>query len=469
MTYRKESDTLGEVSIPAEKLWGAQTQRSLQNFRIGNHLMPYEVIEALAVIKECSARVNADLGLLDKQKAKWIQTASREIQSGKLKEHFPLSVWQTGSGTQTNMNVNEVIANRAGQLSGGRVGDKKIHPNDDVNKSQSSNDTFPSAMKIAVYRLVSTPLLKSLSLFETALSEKEKAFENIVKIGRTHLMDAVPLTLGQEFSGYREQIRSAKKEIKQALPSLSELALGGTAVGTGINTTPDFAEKTCEFIAEKTGFPFKSANNKFAEIAAHDSLVALSGKLRVLAVAVMKIVNDIRLLAGGPRAGLGELRLPVREPGSSIMPGKVNPTQCEALSMVCAHVMGADVSVGLGGAMGHLELNTFKPLIIYNLITSLHLLTDGLNSFRENCLSDLQADEKRIQNFMENSLMLVTALTPQIGYDKSAEIAKSAHLRGTTLKEEAVRLKYLTEKEFDRLVCPKDMIRPNLTKFGKKT
>ena len=462
MARRKETDTLGEVFIPAEKLWGAQTQRSLENFKIGNHLMVYEVVEALALIKECAARVNADLGFLDQRKAKWIRQAAREIQSGKLKEHFPLSIWQTGSGTQTNMNVNEVIANRAIQLSGGQVGDKSIHPNDDVNKSQSSNDTFPSAMKMAVYCLVNSSLLKSLSLFEKTLAEKEKEFSDVVKIGRTHLMDAVPLTLGQEFSGYREQIRAAKEVITQTLPPLLNLPLGGTAVGTGLNTAPDFAEKICECISEKLEYPFKSASNKFAEIAAHDSLVALSGSLRGLAVAVMKIVNDIRLLGSGPRAGFGELCLPVREPGSSIMPGKVNPTQCEALSMVCAQVMGSDVSVGIGGAMGHLELNAFKPLIVFNLITSTHLLKDGLNSFRQNCLSGLQPDRKRIQNLMENSLMLVTSLTPHIGYDKAAQIAKSAHKRGTTLKAEAVRLGYLTDKEFDRLVCPKDMTQPNL-------
>ena len=462
MAHRKESDTLGEVSIPEEKLWGAQTQRSLENFRIGNHPMVYEVIEALALIKECCARVNADLGLLDPKKAQWIQQAAKEVQSGKLKEHFPLSVWQTGSGTQTNMNVNEVIANRALQLSGGRVGDKSIHPNDDVNKSQSSNDTFPSAMKIAAYSLVSQSLLKSLSLFENTLSKKVKEFTNVVKIGRTHLMDAVPLTLGQEFSGYLEQIRAVREGITQTLPSLLKLPLGGTAVGTGLNTTPDFSEKASRVISEKTGYSFQGANNKFAEIAAHDSLVALSGNLRGLAVAVMKIVNDIRLLGSGPRAGFGELLLPAGEPGSSIMPGKVNPTQCEALSMVCAQVMGYDVSVGFGGSMGHLELNAFKPLIIYNVITSIHLLTDGLNSFREKCLSGLKPNKERIQNLMENSLMLVTALTPHIGYDKAAQIAKSAHKEGTTLKAEAVRLGYLTEEEFDRLVRPRDMTQPNL-------
>ncbi|MCY4513230.1 MAG: class II fumarate hydratase, partial [Bdellovibrionales bacterium] len=337
-----------------------------------------------------------------------------------------------------------------------------IHPNDEVNQSQSSNDTFPSAMKIAVYCLAKEDLLKSLSLFEKTLSAKEKEFADVVKIGRTHLMDAVPLTLGQEFSGYKEQIRAAKEAVTQTFPALLKLPLGGTAVGTGLNTTPDFAEKICKSIADKMGHPFESADNKFAEIAAHDSLVALSGNLRAVAVAVMKIVNDIRLLGSGPRAGLGELRLPAREPGSSIMPGKVNPTQCEALSMVCAQVMGCDVSVGIGGSMGHLELNAFKPLIVYNLITAIHLLTDGLNSFRENCLSDLQPDKERIQNLMENSLMLVTSLTPHIGYDKAAQIAKSAHKRGTTLKSEAIRLGYLTEKEFDRLIRPQDMTQPNL-------
>ena len=462
MAYRKESDTLGEVSIPSEKLWGAQTQRSLENFKIGSDLMPYEVVKALALVKECAAQVNEDLGLLDREKSRWIQQAAREVQSGGLKGHFPLSVWQTGSGTQTNMNVNEVIANRAIQLSGGQSGDKSIHPNDDVNQSQSSNDTFPSAMKIAVYCLIRENLLESLSLFEKTLLEKEKEFADIVKIGRTHLMDAVPLTLGQEFSGYREQIRAVKEAITQISHALLKLPLGGTAVGTWLNTTPDFAKKVCKSIAKKAGHPFESAGNKFAEIAAHDSLVALSGGLRGLAVAVMKIVNDIRLLGSGPRAGLGELRLPAREPGSSIMPGKVNPTQCEALSMVCAQVMGCDVSVGIGGSMGHLELNAFKPLIVYNLITSIHLLADGLNSFRKNCLSDLQPDKKRIQNLMENSLMLVTSLTPHIGYDKAAQIAKSAHKRGTTLKSEAVRLGYLTEKEFDRLIRPQDMTQPNL-------
>ena len=458
MSYRKESDTLGEVLIPEGKLWGAQTQRSLENFRIGKELMPEELIVALALIKECAAEVNETLGLLDSSKAKWIQQAAQEIQKGQFNSHFPLSVWQTGSGTQTNMNVNEVIANRAKQISG----DKRIHPNDDVNKSQSSNDTFPSAMRVAIYQMVHGPLIEALSLFERALSEKVQSFKGIVKIGRTHLMDAVPLTLGQEFSAYQEQIRAARERITKVLPHLLKLPLGGTAVGTGLNTHPQFAEKACRLVAKKTKCSFESAENKFAEIAAHDSLVALSGHLRTLATSLMKIANDIRLLGSGPRAGLNELILPANEPGSSIMPGKVNPTQCEALAMVCAQVMGLDVSVAVAGASGHLQLNTFKPLIVYNLVTSIHLLKDGLNQFREKCLSGLQVNKEQVQEHLERSLMLITVLNPHIGYEKAAQIAKAAYEKGTTLKQEAVSLGFLTEKEFDRLVQPQLMTKANL-------
>ena len=464
MSYRPETDTLGTVRIPSGKLWGAQSQRSLENFKIGQDKMPIELIQALALIKECCARVNKQQGRLDQNKAKWIEKAAQEIQEGQFNEHFPLSVWQTGSGTQTNMNVNEVIANRAIQLSGGKVGDKSIHPNDDVNKSQSSNDTFPSAMRIGLYIFIQKNLIPALELFEKALEKKVKEFQNIIKSGRTHLMDAVPLSLGQEFSAFHQQILFNKERLDKSLPHLLLLPLGGTALGTGLNSSPDFGLKVCELIRKKTNYPFQSAKNKFEAIAAHDCLVELSGSFKTLAVSLMKIANDIRFLASGPRCGLGELTLPVNEPGSSIMPGKVNPTQCEALAMICAQVIGQDISISLGGLSGHLQLNTFKPLIFFNSLRSARLLSEGLNNFRKKCLEGLKANEEKIKKHLENSLMLVTALNPHIGYDKASQIAKSAYERKTTLKEEALRLNILKEKDFDRLVQPKEMIKPNLPK-----
>ena len=457
MAYRKERDVLGEVAIPEGKLWGVQTQRSLENFKIGKDLMPFELISALALIKECCAQVNEQEKLLDSQKSKWIQKAAIEIQEGKLKDHFPLVVWQTGSGTQTNMNVNEVIANRALQLSGQDLGTKNIHPNDDVNRSQSSNDTFPSAMRMALIQALQKNLLPALSLFEKTLSEKVKSFSSIVKIGRTHLMDATPLTLGQEFSAFHKQIQLSQERIQKTLPHLMELPLGGTAVGTGLNSPKDFGRKVCEVISKKTKMAFLNSENKFEAIATHDSLVELSGSLKTLATSLMKIANDIRLLASGPRSGLGELILPANEPGSSIMPGKVNPTQCEAVTLICAQVIGQDLSVTVGGALGQFQLNTFKPLIIFNLLKSISLLSDGLNSFQEKCLKGIQANKKRIQQHLESSLMLVTALNPHIGYEKSAQIAKRAHEKNLSLKEAALQLNLLTEEEFNKWVQPKKM------------
>ena len=463
MSYRIETDTLGEVQIPAEKLWGAQSQRSLENFKIGQDKMPIELIQALALIKECCAKINAEEGFLDKSKAKWIQKAAQEIQKGQLNEHFPLSVWQTGSGTQTNMNVNEVIANRAIQLSGGKIGDKSIHPNDEVNKAQSSNDTFPSAMRIGLYLFIQKNLTPTLDLFEKVLGKKVGEFQKIIKSGRTHLMDAVPISLGQEFSAFHQQILFNKERLEKSLPHLLLLPLGGTAVGTGLNSSPDFGVKVCELIQQKTNYNFQSAKNKFEAISAHDCLVELSGSLKTLAVSLMKIANDIRLLASGPRCGLGELILPINEPGSSIMPGKTNPTQCEALTMICAQVIGQDLSVSLGGLSGQLQLNTFKPLILFNCLRSARLLSDGLNNFRKKCLEGLKANEEKIKQHLESSLMLVTALNPHIGYDKAGQIAKSAFERKSTLKEEALRLNILKEKDFDRFVQAKEMIKANLS------
>lgn len=465
MAYRKEKDTLGEVDIPEDKLWGAQTQRSLENFKIGENLMPFPLISALALIKECAAKVNSQNGLLEKEKAVWIEKAAREVQEGKLKDHFPLVVWQTGSGTQTNMNVNEVIANRAIVLSKGASG--PIHPNDHVNCSQSSNDTFPSAMRISAYLAAKQKLLPALENFKKTLEEKVLAFEKTVKIGRTHLMDATPLTLGQEFSAFKEQIAGSIERLTQTLPRLLKLPLGGTAVGTGLNTFKGFSEQVCKHIAEHTKEPFKSAPNKFEGQAAHDSLVQLSGTLKTLAVSLMKIGNDIRLLSSGPRCGFSELILPANEPGSSIMPGKVNPTQCEALTMVCAQVMGQDLAVSIGGSLGQLQLNTFKPLIIFNMLASLELLSEALNNFREKCLNGLKPNEQKIKEHLNQSLMLVTALNPHIGYEKAAQIAKQAYKKGTSLKEAALELGFLTEKEFDQIVQPLKMTAPNLKPKSK--
>ncbi len=468
MADRIETDTLGSVRIPEGKLWGAQSQRSLENFKIGSDLMPLELIQALALIKESSSKANSAYGLLDKKKAKWIEQAAREVQQGRLNEHFPLTVWQTGSGTQSNMNVNEVIANRAIQLSGGRIGDKSIHPNDDVNMSQSSNDTVPSAMRICLYLFIQKRLRPALNLFAKSLNKKTKEFRGIVKTGRTHLMDAVPLSLEQEFSAFHRQMALSQERIEKSLRHLLFLPLGGTAVGTGLNSPPGFGEKACHFISQKTGYKFVCALNKFEAISAHDCIVELSGSLKTLAVSLIKIANDIRLLSSGPRCGLGELILPANEPGSSIMPGKINPTQCEALAMLCAQVIGQDLIVSLGGSGGQLQLNAFKPLILFNCLRSARLLSDGLTSFRGKCLEGLKANKKKIKKNLDSSLMLATALNPHIGYDKASQIAKSAYEKGRSLKDEAVRLGFLTEKEFDRLVCPEKMIEPKTLNPSKK-
>lgn len=459
MKTRIEKDTMGTIEVPADKYWGAQTQRSLQNFDIGGQKMPIEIIRAFAILKKAAALTNLDCGVLAKEKADIIAQVCDEILAGKLDDHFPLVVWQTGSGTQSNMNVNEVIANRAIELLGGEIGSKKpIHPNDDVNKSQSSNDTFPTAMHIAAYQLLTENTLPNLEKLQRVLADKSKEFMPIVKIGRTHLMDATPLTLGQEFSGYASQVKHGSQAIKNTFGHLSELALGGTAVGTGINTPPGFAEKVARKIAELTGLPFVSAENKFESLAAHDAIVETSGALKTVAASLMKIANDIRLLASGPRCGIGEIILPANEPGSSIMPGKVNPTQTEAMTMVCAQVFGNDVAINVGGMTGHFELNVFKPVMIYNLLMSARLIGDACDSFNRNCVAGIEANHKAIKKNLENSLMLVTALNTHIGYDKAAQIAKKAHTEGSTLKEAAVSLGFLTEEEFDRFVAPEKMV-----------
>ncbi len=463
MDTRIEKDTMGEVAVPANRYYGAQTARSLANFKIGHDLMPLELIKAFAILKKASALVNADLGILSQEKAQLIEEASDIVISGELNDNFPLVVWQTGSGTQTNMNINEVIANKAIELAGGVLGSKNpIHPNDDVNKSQSSNDTFPTAMHIAAKSYLEDSLLSSLEALLETMDKKSQEFSSIVKIGRTHLMDATPLTLGQEFSGYAQQLRQGIKRVKLVLEDLSELALGGTAVGTGLNAHPEFAERVAKKISEITGKQFISAPNKFESLAAHDALVMASGALKTLAVSLMKIANDIRLLGSGPRSGLGELNLPENEPGSSIMPGKVNPTQCEALTMVCAQVMGNDVAISVGGSNGHFELNVFKPLIIFNFLNSARLLADACQSFNTNCLRGIEANTENCQKHLTNSLMLVTALNSHIGYDKSAEIAKNAHKKGLTLKESALELAYLSSEDFDKWVKPEEMCGPNL-------
>jgi len=459
MDYRIEYDTLGEVQVPADKLWGAQTQRSLQNFKIGGHRMPREVIYALAIAKKAAALTNAELGVLPEDKAQIIAEVCDEILSGALDEHFPLVVWQTGSGTQTNMNLNEVIANRANQKLGQPLGTKKpIHPNDDVNKSQSSNDVFPTAMHIAAYLSVRDRLLPALEKLATALQDKANAFMPIIKVGRTHLMDAVPMRLGQEFSGYAHQVRTAKQDVERTLEEVRELPLGGTAVGTGLNAPKGFAEKVAAKIAELTGAPFITAPNKFAALATHDPLVSLSGALKRTAVALMKIANDIRLLGSGPRAGLAELNLPENEPGSSIMPGKVNPTQSEAMTMVCCQVIGNDTAITCGAFQGHLELNVFKPLIIHNLLESIRLLADACHSFTDNCVVGIEPNLPAIHRHLERSLMMVTALNPIIGYEKAAKIAQKAHKEDKTLKEAAIELGYLSAEEFDAYVRPEAMV-----------
>jgi fumarate hydratase class II len=464
--FRMEKDTFGDIQVPADSYWGAQTQRSLQNFEIGGdteRLAP-TLIKALAILKKCAAKVNIEFGL-DPQISLAIQQAADEVLSGKLVPHFPLVVWQTGSGTQSNMNANEVLANRAIELMGGKMGDRNaVHPNDHVNRSQSSNDSFPTAMNIAAAMEVTHVLLPSLELLRDALNQKSQEFNSIIKIGRTHTQDATPLTLGQEFGGYVAQIDFNIQRVKSTLNDVYLLAQGGTAVGTGLNTYIGFAEKVAAEIARETNLPFKTAPNKFEALASHDSLVFLSGALNTLAASLMKIANDIRFLGSGPRSGLGELLLPENEPGSSIMPGKVNPTQCEALTMVCAQVMGNHVAVTIGGSNGHFELNVFKPMIIRNVLHSTRLLGDAARSFTKNCVVGIQANTTRIDKLMKESLMLVTALNPYIGYDKAAKIAKTAHKQGSTLKEAALKLGYLTEAEFDKYVRPETMLGPSAYK-----
>jgi len=459
MKDRIEKDTMGEVRVPADRYWGAQTQRSHENFKIGHILMPIEVIHALALVKKAAAMTNAELGEISSEKKDLICAAADEVIAGKLDSHFPLIVWQTGSGTQTNMNVNEVISNRAIEMAGGVMGSKKpIHPNDDVNHSQSSNDTFPTAMHISATLLVRKKLLPALAKFCNELERKAKEFRGIIKIGRTHLMDAAPLTLGQEFSGYAAQIKQAMGAIESALESLSELALGGTAVGTGLNTHPKFAHRAAEILTQLTGILFVTAPNKFAALAAHDAIVRLSGALRQTACAYMKIGNDIAWMGSGPRAGLHELFLPENEPGSSIMPGKVNPTQCEAMTMVAVQVMGHDTAIGIAGSQGNFELNVYKPLMIYDLIQSIHLLADVAVNFCEKCLVGIKPNQKRMAEYLENSLMLATALNEAIGYENAAKIVKKAYHEEISLKEAAVQLGILTAEKFDSLVDPKRMI-----------
>lgn len=452
---------MGQVQVPQDVYYGAQTARSLANFNIGTEKVPVEVIRAFGVLKKAAALVNRDLGLLADEKARLIVQAADEVASGKLDQHFPVAVWQTGSGTHTNMNANEVIANRAIELAGGVIGSKDpIHPNDDVNKSQSSNDTFPTAMHIAAVETITKQLLPAVTVLEGLLEEKAREFASIVKIGRTHLMDAVPLTLGQEFSAYAEQVKRGRLRIEQCLPRLYELALGGTAVGTGLNTHPEFATRAAKKIAEVTGLPFVTAPNKFEALAAHDTMVETSGALKTLAASLMKIANDVRWLASGPRCGIGEIAIPANEPGSSIMPGKVNPTQCEALTMIATQVIGNDTAIGLAGASGNFELNVYKPVIIYNLLQSVRLLADGCRSFGDKCVAGIAPNEPVIKTHVQNSLMLVTALNTHIGYDKAAQIAKKAHAEGTTLREAALSLGLLTGEAFDRIVRPEEMTRP---------
>jgi fumarate hydratase, class II len=462
MNMRIEKDSLGDVAVPEDKYWGAQTERSLENFPIGGHRMPIEVIHAFAFVKKAAALVNTELGLLPEDKCKVICQVCDQISAGQLNDHFPLVVWQTGSGTQTNMNVNEVISNRSIELMGGELGSKTpIHPNDDVNRSQSSNDTFPTAMHIAAVTMIHEVFFPKLRALRESLQQKSEAFMQIVKVGRTHLMDATPLTLGQEFSGYVSQIDHALKSVENALPHLLELALGGTAVGTGINTHPQFAEKSAKRICELTGYPFITAPNKFEALASHDAIVEMSGAMRQTACALMKIASDIRLMGSGPRCGIGELLLPANEPGSSIMPGKVNPTQCEALTMVCAQVIGNDAAIAVGGMSGHFELNVFKPLMIYNLLESIRILADASLSFKLRCVDGIEPDKKRIKHLLDHSLMLATALNTEIGYDKAAQIVKKAHTEGITLKEAALTLGFLTEETFDRVINPSKMVNLN--------
>ena len=462
MDYRIEKDTMGEVKVPADAYYGAQTQRSIDNFKIAQDInrMPIEIIRAFAFLKKAAAATNFEAGLLPQEKLNLINKAADEILAGKLDDYFPLVVWQTGSGTQSNMNVNEVIAYRAHVINGGKLSDKEklLHPNDDVNKSQSSNDTFPTAMHIAAYKILIEITIPGIEKLRDALQEKSKRFMNVVKIGRTHFMDATPLTLGQEFSGYVSQLNHGLKAIKNTLPHLAELALGGTAVGTGINTPEGYAENVAAHIARLTGLPFVTAENKFEALAAHDAIVEAHGALKTIAVSLMKIANDVRILSSGPRSGIGEIFIPDNEPGSSIMPGKVNPTQSEALTMIAAQVLGNDVAINIGGATGHFELNVFKPMMIYNFLHSARLIGDGCISFTDKCAAGIEPIEESIKKHVDNSLMLVTALNTKIGYYKAAEIAQKAHKEGSTLKEMAVKLGYVTPEEFDEWVDPAKMV-----------
>ncbi|HOV32624.1 MAG TPA: class II fumarate hydratase [Candidatus Hydrogenedens sp.] len=461
MEFRYEKDTLGEVRVPLNAYYGSQTARSLQYFSIGNEKMPIEIIHTLAIIKKSCAKANRELGLLSSEFCELIIKVADEILEGKWDDQFPLHVWQTGSGTQTNMNVNEVIATRANEILGHPHSTKKpIHPNDHVNMSQSSNDTFPSAIHVAAVIELNNRLIPALEIFHDELNKKVEEFKDIIKIGRTHLMDATPITLGQEFSGYARQIEQAENRIQYAIHDLYELALGGTAVGTGINAPAGFAEKAVAHISEFTQLPFRPAENKFEALATHDALVMLSGALKTLACACMKIANDIRLMGSGPRCGLAELYLPENEPGSSIMPGKVNPTQCEMMTMVCAQVLGNDVTINIAGASGNFELNVFKPVIAYNILQSIRLLSDACESFTQHCLNGIQPNRERLESYVQNSLMLVTALTRKLGYEISAQIARNAYKNGTTLKEEALKTGLITAQEFDQLVDPHKMISP---------
>ncbi|MFZ5682917.1 MAG: class II fumarate hydratase [Bradyrhizobiaceae bacterium] len=460
-TTRTETDTFGPIEVPADHYWGAQTERSKHNFKIGNERMPMPIVRALAMVKLASAQTNLELGLLDQRRARAIVRAAREVIDGKLDDNFPLVVWQTGSGTQTNMNLNEVIANRASELLGGEPGTKKpVHPNDHVNMSQSSNDSFPTAMHIAAAERITHDLIPALTILLKALRQKEKAFAKIVKIGRTHTQDATPLTLGQEFSGYAAQVESGIARIRAAAKDLYPLAQGGTAVGTGLNSKPRFAKLFAKQVASLTKLPFTSAQNKFEALASNDAYVFVHGAINSMATGLFKIANDIRLLGSGPRSGLGELILPENEPGSSIMPGKVNPTQCEAMTMVCCQIFGNQTAITVAGSQGHFELNVYKPVLAHCMLQSIQLMADVARSFTEHCVVGIRADEKRIDELMRRSLMLVTALAPKIGYDNAAKVAKTAHARGTTLKEEAVRLGFVSEAEFDRLVKPDKMTHP---------
>jgi fumarate hydratase, class II len=461
MTMRTERDTFGPIEVPADRLWGAQTQRSLENFRISGEKMPRELIRAMLLVKRAAALVNAELGVLPDKAATAIVAAADEALDGRHDAEFPLAVWQTGSGTQTNMNVNEVLANRASEILGGERGEARlVHPNDEVNRGQSSNDVFPTAMNVAAAESTMKALLPALETLRGTLSKKSGEFAGIVKIGRTHLQDATPLTLGQEFSGYVAQLTHARTHIEAALPHVCELAQGGTAVGTGLNAHPEFGARVAAAIASYTGLPFVTAPNKFEAMAAADAQVHLHGALKTLAAALFKIANDVRWLASGPRSGLGEITIPENEPGSSIMPGKVNPTQCEALTMLCAQVFGNDVAVNVGGALGNFELNVFRPLIAHNVLQSIRLLADGMTSFEEHCARGIEPNRARIEELLERSLMLVTALNPHIGYDKAAAIAKKAHKEGTTLKHAALALGHVTEAEFDAWVRPEKMVGP---------